>query len=205
MRTGRRLEATRRNSRPRLPTLLFFTDPGRTPDAGAVLRTLPRGAGVVFRAFGADAALADGQALARIARRRRLTFLVGADHRLALALGADGVHLPERLAWRAGALKRARPGWIVTVAAHSRMATDRARRAGADAVVVSPVFASRSASAGAPMGVTRFAALIRDAGLPVYALGGVTGANASRAIAAGARGIAAVEAFALEAPAQARI
>jgi len=36
-----------------LPALLFFTDPARTPDPAADAANLPKGAAVVYRAFGA--------------------------------------------------------------------------------------------------------------------------------------------------------
>jgi thiamine-phosphate pyrophosphorylase len=178
-----------------LPRLFFFTDPARVADPEAVARRLPRGAGVVFRAFGAPDAEARGRRLARIARRRGLLLLAGADADLAARIGADGVHLPERRAWAAGALRRARPGWIVTGAAHSAAAIARARRAGADAVFVSPVFASASASAGRPLGALRFAQLVRGAGLPIYALGGIDAASARRIMRSGAAGFAAVDAL----------
>jgi len=191
-RVSRRLGARAKPRGGRLPGLLFVTDPARTPDPAAVAARLPRGCGIVFRAFGAADAVGQGRALARIARRRGLVLLVGADAKLAAAVGAHGVHLPERLARQAGRLRRARPGWIVTAAAHSAPAALRARRAGADAALVSPVFPSRSPSAGAPLGPVRFAALVRAAGLPVYALGGVDTKSARRLLASGAAGIAAV-------------
>jgi thiamine-phosphate pyrophosphorylase len=178
-----------------LPPLLFFTDPARTPDPEAVLRRLPRGAGVVFRAFGAADAAAQGTRLRRIAWRRGLTLLAGADPALAAAIRADGVHLPERGAARATRLRRMRPGWIVTVAAHSLRAAIGARRAGADAVVVSPVFPSRSPSAGKPLGPLRLAILVRAAGCPVYALGGIDAVRAQRIARIGVAGFAAVEAL----------
>jgi thiamine-phosphate pyrophosphorylase len=178
-----------------LPRLFFFTDPVRVADPEAAVRRLPRGAGVVYRAFGAPDAEVRGRRLARIARRRGLLLLVGADAGLAARIGADGVHLPERRAWAAGALKRARPGWIVTGAAHSAAAIARARRAGADAVFVSPVFASASASAGRQLGALRFARLVRGAGLPVYALGGIDAASARRIMRSGTAGFAAVDAL----------
>jgi thiamine-phosphate pyrophosphorylase len=174
---------------------VFFTDPARTPDPEAVLARLPRGAGVVYRAFGAPDAVAKGRRLARIARRRGLMLLAGADAGLAARMGADGVHLPERAAWRAGGLRRARPGWIVTCAAHGQAAIARARRAGADAVFLSSVFESASPSAGRPLGPQRFAQLVRGAGVPVYALGGVDARTARRLSRSGAAGLAAVDAL----------
>ena len=178
-----------------LPRLVFFTDPSRTPDPAAVMARLPRGAGVVYRAFGASDAVAEGRRLVRVARRRGLTLLAGADAGLAARIGADGVHLPERAAAKARGLRASRPRWIVTCAAHSPAAIVRARRAGADAVFVSPVFESASPSAGRPLGALRFARLVRGARLPVYALGGVNAKSARRLAGSGAAGYAAVDAL----------
>jgi thiamine-phosphate pyrophosphorylase len=192
---GRRAAARKGGSRKALPALLFFTDPQRTPDPEAVAGRLPRGAAIVYRAFGAADAAERGARLAAIAGRRGLTLLVGADAALAARLGADGVHLPERLAHRARRVKAQNPRWIVTAAAHSAVAARRALAWGADAVVVSAVFPSRSASAGPPMGAIRLAILVREAKGPVYALGGVTHENARLLKDAGLVGLAAVDAF----------
>jgi len=161
----------------------------------AIVQGLPGGAGVVFRAFGAADAEARGARLLAVARRRRLKLLIGADAQLAAQLDAHGVHLPERLAHQARRLKAVHPGWLVTAAAHSGRAARRALTAGADAVVVSAVFPSRSASAGRPMGPVRLALLVRQVGGPVYALGGVDNKTARRLKDAGLVGLAAVDAF----------
>jgi thiamine-phosphate pyrophosphorylase len=191
---GRRARL-RKAARSGLPDLLFFTDPGRTPDPEAIARRLPRGAGVVFRAFGAADGEARGRRLAAVARTRGLILLVGADAGLAARVGAHGVHLPERLAHRARRLKAAHPGWIVTAAAHSPWAARRGLAAGADAVVVSTAFASRSPSAGVPLGALRLALLARDAGGPVYALGGIDNKKARLLKDTGLAGLAAVDGF----------
>jgi len=150
---------------------------------------------VVFRAFGASDGDARGRRLAAIARRRGLVLLVGADAALAARIGAAGVHLPQRLASQARRLKAAHPRWIVTAAAHSARAARAALAAGADAVVVSTAFESRSASAGRPMGPIRLARLSHAAGGAVYALGGVTNENARRLAGLRLVGLAAVDAF----------
>lgn len=162
----------------------------------ALARVLPRGSGLVYRSFGAGDAGAIAAVLRAIASRRGLVLLVGADRKLAAACRADGVHLPERLARNARAIARARPGWIVTAAAHGLPAARRALAAGAQAVVVSPVFPSRSPSAGTPLGPLRLAAIARAAGGPVYALGGVNGRTAARLLTGPAAGLAAVEGLA---------
>lgn len=175
---------------------MFFTDPARTPDPEAVAERLPRGSAVVYRAFGEADALIRARRLRAIAARRGLVLLVGADARLAAAARAHGTHLPERLAHRAERLKRAHPGWIVTAAAHSLPAARRAARAGADAVVVSPVFPSNSPSAGRPLGPRRLAVIARNVPAPVYGLGGVRHENAPALLGAGLAGLAAVEGLA---------
>lgn len=179
------------HARPRkpLPRLLFFTDPERTPDPAAVAQQLPRGAGVVFRAFGQGGA----DELAAVCKARGLVLLIGADEGMAAASGAHGLHLPERTAASAPRIRARRPGWIVTVAAHSPRAVMTAARLGADAVVVSTAFDSRSASATRPLGPLRLAVIARASRVPVYALGGVDMKNARRLSATGVYGIAAID------------
>ena len=192
---GNRFSA--RSARQPLPPLLFFTDPIRTPVPEQVLARLPRGSAIVFRAFGAIDALAKARRLAGLARRRGVGFFVGADVSLAIAVGADGVHLPERLAHRGGANRRLRQRFVVTAAAHGLPAALLARRSGVDAIVISPVFPSASPSAGRPLGVRRLAAVVRAAGAPCYALGGVNGRTVGALSRTGVVGVAAIGALAV--------
>ncbi len=194
MRAGRTLGRLYRRAKPLspvLPALFFVTDPWRIPHPVRLAKRAPRGLGVIYRGFGQAKAARTAQKLAQVAARRGLTLLIGAgEPRLATA----GVHLPERLAAKARRFRR-RPKLAITAAAHGKAAIRRARLAGCDAVLVSAVFKSASPSAGRPLGVVRFAALVRDAGLPVYALGGIDGKTARRLIGSGAAGLAAVDAF----------
>jgi len=172
-----------------LPPVLFFTDPVRTPDPEAIAARLPPGAAIVYRHFGAPDAEARGRRLKAIARTRGLRLLIGQDAALAARIGADGVHLPERLAHRAPGLKRAHPGWLVTSAAHSVAA---ARRSRADAVVLSVALPSKSVSAGPALGPIRLALRVCAAGRAAYALGGISDRTASRLLPTGVIGLAAV-------------
>lgn len=187
----RTAQALRRRSglRNPLPGLLAFTDPQRTPDVEALAAGLRPGEALVYRAFGAPEAEAVAHRLKRLAARRGALLLIGADIALARRTRADGVHLPERLAHLAPALRRRHPLWIVTVAAHS----PRAARVAADAAVVSAIFPSRSPSAGPPLGVLRLARLVRRTRTPVFALGGVNDKTARRLLPAGVIGVAAVD------------
>ena len=129
-----------------MPSLWLVTDPQRLSDPIAAAARLPQGSGIIYRAFGRRDAVEVGLALAKLARARHLTLLVGADERLARILRADGVHLPQSLVAKGRALRARHPRWIVTGAAHSAMALRQAKRAGLDAALLSPVFASASPS-----------------------------------------------------------
>jgi len=181
-----------------LPSLLFFTDPARVADPEAVAERLPTGAGVVFRTFGAPDALEQGQRLRAITWARGLVLLVGADLALARTLQADGVHLPERLRDGACGLRRSWPDALITVAAHSRAAVEAASVSEVDALVVSPVFASNSPSAGTPLGLEGLKTLVRATDKPVYALGGLRPETVNGLENTGIVGLAAVEALAGE-------
>ncbi|WP_431266756.1 thiamine phosphate synthase [Dankookia sp. P2] len=182
----RTLEAAARRLKPQpgaasrgLPRLWLLSDPQRLPDPRAAAAGLPAGATVLARGL-APAVLAG---LAAIARRRRLSLVVAGDGRLALRHGA-GLHLPDRRA-STGLLpfllarQRRRP-LLLTLAAHGRPGLARARRLGADAVLLSPAFPTASHPGAPALGPLRWAALARHAGRPVVALGGVAGATAGR-------------------------
>jgi thiamine-phosphate pyrophosphorylase len=176
----------------RLPPLLFFTDPDRTPHPWETAARLPRGAGVVFRAFGRPEALEIGQRLRAATAGRGVRLLVGRDADLAVRLEADGVHLPERAMTEATAMRRVRPDWLLTAAWHGAPLEGAA---GLDALVLSPVFPAGGASARKPaLGVNAFKDRTSAAPCPVYALGGVNGARAAGLAESGACGIAGVEA-----------
>ena len=179
-----------------LPNLLFFTDPSRVASPEAVAERLPRGAGVVFRAFGAEDAVEQGRRLRAIANARGLVLLAGAHPGLAEGIGADGLHMPERLSSDVPKLRAEHGRWLITVAAHDGAAVKAAERVGADAVIVSPIFPSNSPSAGRPLGVEGLKTLVLATPLPVYALGGVRADTVTQLAESGVVGIAAVEALA---------
>lgn len=160
----------------RLPPLIFMTDPERTPRPWEIAARLPAGAAVIHRGFGLPEAADEAARLREITRKADVRLLIGLDIGLAVAIGADGVHLPERALDQVDAARTANLP-LVTVAAHSAGALIRAGKIGADAAILSPVFATRSGSGGEPLGPEGFQRLAEQAKIPVYALGGVTDSN----------------------------
>ena len=192
-RDAAKVSRARGRAGPGLPPLLFFTDPDRTPRPWETAAQLPAGSGVVFRHFGRADALETVQRLRAVTLDRGVRLLIGRDADLAGAVGADGVHLPERALDRAEALAVARPDWIITGAAHSRAVLETP---GLDAFVVSPVFPAGGASAERPaLGLQTLSEWVGAASCPVYALGGIGSANGQSLIGSGACGIAGVSAI----------
>jgi len=177
-----------------LPPLLFFTDPVRTPEPWTTAERLTAGAAVVWRHFGSPDAVTVGRRLRKVTAERGVRLLIGLDADLAAAVGADGVHLPERARGLAPDLRTRCPDWLITAAAHAGSGVTAT--AGLDALVLSPVFETRSPSPPRPaLGSQGLADAVRRSTLPIYALGGVDASNVRQLAETGACGIAGVEAF----------
>jgi thiamine-phosphate pyrophosphorylase len=147
----------------------------------AAVDRLPEGAGIVFRHYRTDAARR--RALFESVRARRgdaLLLLAGPDEE-ARAWGADGSH------------GRGPGAGLRTAPVHGLAELRAAEAAGAAAVFVSPVFATRSHPGAAALGPEGFGALMSEARVPAIALGGM---DAERfALLKGAYGWAAIDAW----------
>jgi thiamine-phosphate pyrophosphorylase len=113
---------------------------------------------------------------------------------VALASGAHGVQLGERsIGVREARTLLGEHAWIGR-SCHDARGLEEARAEGADAVTLSPLFASPGK--GEPLGEARFAALrAQFPSLYVIALGGIDQSNAERARRAGADAVAAIRAW----------
>lgn len=143
------------------------------------------------------ALLALGRRLREATAAMGAALLVNDRLDLALLLGADGVHLGRRSVALADARALLGDAVFVSVACHDLADVDRAAAAGADAVVLSPIFASPAK--GPPLGPgalraarARLDQIPRPAAL--LALGGVDAGTAPACLAAGADGVAAIRA-----------
>lgn len=173
-----------------------MTDGARVAEPSADLARLNPGDAVIVRDYNARDRAGHARALKRLSRQRRLHLLVAGDARLARAIGADGLHLPEALVAAPGWRRFKRPGWLVTAAAHSAAAIARAFACGVDAVLLSPVFPTASHPGGPALGVLHFARLCRLSPLPVYALGGISAITLRRLNGVPIAGIAGISAVA---------
>lgn len=143
-------------------------------------------------------ALADLGARLREATRALGASLVVNDRvDLAIAIGADGVHLGRRSLRVADARALLGASAWISVSTHDGDDVVRAADEGADAALLSPIFASPGK--GAPLGVEAIAAAReaverRALAIDLIALGGVDASNAASCFAAGASAVAAIRA-----------
>jgi len=176
-----------------LPPLYGITnaaDVGEAVFLDRLTRSLAAGLALVQvreKALAPDALARFAGAVLSAAHPRGARVLVNADAALAQRIGADGVHLSARELERAGA----RPAFEwVGASCHDARELARAAALPADFVVLGPVLPTPSHPGAATLGWERFAELIRDYPLPVYALGGLARGDLDRAWQAGAHGIA---------------
>ncbi len=145
---------------------------------------LPRGSGVIFRHYSLpdEARRALFRLVARAARRRHGIVLLAGNAKHARDWGADGHH--GRAQGHTG---------FHSAPVHNHRELIEARRSGADVMLISPLFATRSHSGARPLGAHRFAALARAAHVPVIALGGIRPRHAALVRSLGAQGYAAID------------
>jgi len=164
-----------------IPRQWLMTDERMGDALWEALARLPRGSGVVFRHYGLPRAerRALFERVARVARRRGLVLVAGGE---SPGRGAAGRH------------GRRGPG-LVTWPAHAPAEAIRGLRAGAHALFVSPVFATRSHPGARTLGRVRLGLMLRGIDAPVIALGGMDARRAASLRALGIHGWAAIDAW----------
>ncbi len=186
----------------RLPVVHLITDRRLVAElatcAEAALAGIPPGR-VAIHLREKDLAAREQLALARtlraVCRARGQLLLVNDRLDVALAAGADGVHLPSSGVSAADARRLLGPAALVGVSCHSAEDVARARDLGASYATFGPVYDTPSKRAfGAPVGLARLREAAR-LGLPLVALGGVDPARARAVAEAGAAGLAVIRAW----------
>ena len=150
-------------------------------------------------------ATAATETLRELPKANRPRLLVNGRPDIALAAGADGVHLPAQHGALTPAQVRAvfagagRPQCLISLSCHTLDEVARARAGGADLILFGPVFEKRVRGEVVVEG--RGLPLLREACLlakstPVLALGGVTPARLDACLQVGVAGFASIRAFA---------
>jgi thiamine-phosphate pyrophosphorylase len=158
------------------PALWLLSDARNDAVLERALRRLPRGSGFVFRHYHLPGPerLARFRQLQRVARARGHVVVLADSALTAREWGADGIYGAPLALWP-------RRGDLLQLAtAHSLRELAQAVRKGADAVLLSPAFVTRTHPGAPLLGPTRFRLLAARSPVPVIALGGMNPATARR-------------------------
>lgn len=129
-----------------------------------------------------------------IAREHDAQVVINSDVAAVMASGAAGVHLTSAQLLSSSARPLPAEMWV-GASCHDVASLLCAQQLGADFAVLSPVQATASHPDAASLGWQRFAEMVREANMPVYALGGLTIADTSQAHERGGQGVAGISAF----------
>lgn len=129
----------------------------------------------------------------KLARAAGANVLINGDVALAMELGM-GVHLPAAKLLRLSARPLPADYWVAA-SCHDARELAHAVSIGVDFAVLGPVLPTPSHPHAQALGWDRFAELVAQAPLPVYALGGVGPRDFVDARRAGAQGVAGISAF----------
>ncbi len=138
------------------------------------------------------------RAIAPLCRAAGVTFVLNDRVDVALAAGADGVHVGQEDLPATDARRLLGRGRVLGVSAATEAEAAAAWHGGADYLGVGAVYATGTkADAGPPVGLDRIRAVARAVPLPVIGIGGITVENAAAVLRAGAAGVAVITAVTL--------
>jgi thiamine-phosphate pyrophosphorylase len=138
----------------------------------------------------------EARAILALTRAANIPFIVNDRIDVALAVGADGVHVGQADMTVADARKLIGPKPILGLSITSDADLDVSDLNGVDYLGVGPVFqTSTKPDAAPPINVGGLEAIATRTKIPIVAIGGLHAGNAADAIAAGASGIAVVSAI----------
>ena len=149
---------------------------------------------VQLREKGLDRAafLAEARRFTALCRRLGVAGLINDSVEIALASGADGVHVGQSDLEAGRARELLGPDKIVGVSAHSPEEARRAREAGADYLGCGAAFATGTKADAKPISKETIRAVTAAAGVPVVAIGGVSRENILELKGLGLAGVAVV-------------
>ncbi len=133
--------------------------------------------------------------LRRITAAAGVKLIINDQADLAMAVGADGVHIGQE-DMPIEALRAILPsGMLIGLSTHSREQALDAVARGADYIGCGPLFATPTKADYQPVGLELLAWVLGHVDLPVVAIGGIDMTNISQLAALGARNVAMVRAF----------
>ena len=131
-----------------------------------------------------------------VARPHGARILINDRVDVALATGADGVHLRVNSLAVEQVRAITSPNFLIGVSTHSLAEAQAAQAGGANFITCGPVYETPSKRAyGAPLGLAALREIAEAVSIPTYALGGINTSNLLEPLHHRAAGIAAISLF----------
>lgn len=133
--------------------------------------------------------------VSNLTRGTNTRVLVNDRFDIALASGADGVHLTSRSVSADLVRRQCGEEFLIGVSTHSLTEASLAKKRGGDFALFGPVFETESKREfGPPQGTDKLSEVVYALkGFPVIAIGGISDHNVKECFAAGAAGVAAIK------------
>ncbi|PLX87593.1 MAG: phosphomethylpyrimidine kinase, partial [Desulfuromonas sp.] len=132
--------------------------------------------------------------LAQLCHQQGATFLVNDHPQVASASGADGIHLGQHDLSIQEARRALGPDKLIGISTSSVDQAIKAEMSGADYIGVGAMFATQNKEDAEQVGVETLRKIRRAVKIPIVAIGGLSAANSSEVLEAGANALAVIAA-----------
>lgn len=178
---------------------VFFSDQKRYKNIFEVIKNLPKNSLIIFREY--DLSEEKRQELAQEiileAKKYQHKVLIGKSLKLALDLGANGVHFSDfdKIPLALIKKKNFKKDFIFSYATHNLHSVLKAKKLKNDLTFISPIFSTKSHDSSKTLGIRGLRKIIRATKKPIHALGGINSQNIKSIRASRAAGIAGIDIF----------
>ncbi len=139
----------------------------------------------------------NAERLRELTRRSNVKLIINDEVDIAMAVGADGVHLGQDDFPVAEARALLGEQAIIGLSTHNLMEALAAEKEALDYIGFGPIFATATKQSEClPIGIEAIRALCKKVALPVYAIGGIKQSHVQSILSAGATGVAVASALA---------
>ena len=164
----------------KLPKIIMIFDDEVFDKKKLLNLKIPKESAFLLRSYKAKERKKIAKQLLKFCKVKKLKLLIASDIKLAEEINANGVHFPEymikkrnKINWCVIKNIKSKKNWIITTAAHNLQTLKKVENFDIDAVLLSPVFPSKSHPNSKNLGINKFVKIIKKTKLPIYALGGI--------------------------------
>ena len=168
-----------RSKNNKLPKVIIIFDDELFDKKKLLKLKIPKKSAFLLRSYETKKRKKIAKQLLKFCKMKKIKLLIGSDIKLAEDIKADGIHFPEymikknKINWIDIKNVKSKKRWIITTSVHSIQSLKKAEGLDIDAVLLSPVFPSKSHPNSKSLGLNKFSKIVKKTKLPIYALGGI--------------------------------